>query len=281
MKKFKLLYILTALSSLLTSCGNDDDSAKDQIYEFVSFQKETITVNENTASTVPVPVAIKLLGYEPKEDITVNLSVTNTNVTEGEDYTLSRKTLTFKPGNFVSDTLYVSTIDNQQGTDLERSLTINIESISNPEIKIGLGIENPVNASLKVVIADDECSNTVAVFNSSLSNQNNKGTTTITSSVTNDLITLVGDIIVYTPFSNAKLELTLTPVSEGATRGTATFDDYDAGTDSDGYVYQFRQSGEGTYDVCSGEIIISFDVYYESGGAWVYWYTSNNKITIE
>ncbi|UNY97960.1 hypothetical protein MQE36_12795 [Zhouia spongiae] len=280
MKKNKLVYLLSIVCVLLQSCS-DDDTVNDPVFEFISFQSETITVSENAASIESVPVTLRLYGYEPKEAITVNLATINNNVEEGVDYSLSGKSITFKPGSFISDTLFVSTIDNASGSDSERSFSLNIESISNPDIKSGLGIENPSNASLKIVIADDECTRTIDVFNAAtLSNQNDKGTTTISSVLNGNVVTLTGDLMAYAPFSNATLDVTLIPASEGATKGEATFGIFDAGTDSSGYTYQFRQVGEGTYDVCSGEILIEFEVYWLEGEIWEYWYTSNNRIRL-
>jgi hypothetical protein len=280
MKDYNFLIAL-AVSILFLSCSDDDSTAADPIFEFVSFQNETLTVNEYGASVKHVPVVLSLLSYETSEDVTVTLGVTDTNVQEGMDYSLSSKSVVFKKGSFVSDTLYVSTIDNTIGTDEERSFQIHIESVSNPDIKIGLGIANPKKASLKVIIADDECTETIAVFNSAnLTNTTESGAHSITGTVNGDVVTLKGDLISYSAFPNAVLDVVLTPISTGATKGSASFDDFGAGTDNDGYVYQFRQIGEGAYDVCTGEITISFDVYYESGGAWVFWYTSNNVITI-
>ncbi|MCM4167093.1 hypothetical protein KCTC52924_02670 [Arenibacter antarcticus] len=280
MKNYKFLIAL-AVSILCLSCSDDDSAISDPIFEFVSFQNETMTVNENGASIKPVPVVLSLLSYETSEDVTVTLGVVDTNVQEGTDYNLSSKSVVFKKGSFVSDTVYVSTIDNSIGADEERSFEINIESVSNPDIKIGLGIANPKKASLKVIIADDECTETTAVFNSgNLTNITEFGTHTITGTVSGDKMTLKGDLITYGAFPNATLDIVLTPISTGATKGSATFEDFGAGTDNDGYEYQFRQTGEGAYDVCSGEITISFNVYYEDGGSWVFWYASNNIITI-
>lgn len=53
------------------------------------------------------------------------------------------------------------------------------------------------------------------------------------------------------------------------------------GTDSDGYGYKFIQTGEGTYDVCQGEVEIEYDIYYLDGGAWVYWYAVKNTLSIQ
>jgi len=260
---------------------SDDDSVKDPIYEFISFKNETVTINENTGSVTPLPVVLNLLGYVPDKAITVNLSVANNNVEEGVDYELSAKTVVFQPGSLVSDTLFVKTIDNNTGTTEERSLELNIVSVSEPDIKIGLGLEAPVKSVLKVIIADDECTETTEVFDSeTLINTTTYDTSTITGTLNGSTLKLQGDLISYSPFANAMLEVVLTHEGEGATKGSVTFDDYNAGTDSDGYEYQFRQVGDGTYDTCSGELIVSFEIYYDVGGMWIYWYTSYNTITL-
>ena len=276
MKQFKFLMSVTFSFS---SCS-DDDTIVDPVYEFIFFQKEGITVGEANGSMDPVPVTLKLLGYKAANPIQVTLSVQDNNVSEGVDYTISSKTLTFQPGSFLSDTVFISTIDNNQGVDYERSFTLNIESISNPNIKVGLGIEDPSRASLKVIIADDECSDTIEIYNDSLINQTTYDTHDIVGTLNGSDISVTGNLISYGPFSNAELTMTLTPESNGATTGTASFDDYYAGTDADGYEYQFRQVGVGTYDVCSGNILVNFEVYWLSGSNWVYWYTSYNNIKI-
>lgn len=258
------------------SC-EDDDKIIDPIFEFISFQNESVSINEGTASIEPFPIVMTLNGYEPKEDLTVNLEVTEYGATEGVDYVLSTKSIVIKAGEFTSDTLFISTIDNLEGSPIEKSIAISVESISNPDIKIGLGIENPSNAVLTANIIDDECSDTIEdVFNSSsITNVTPWGDYTVSGSVNGDLLTVQGSLIAYDPLSDSTLKITLTPVVEGGTGGTASFVDQIIGTDTSGWVYQLRQVGEGTYDVCTGEVSIESDVYYESGG-WVYWYSLTN-----
>lgn len=93
-------------------------------------------------------------------------------------------------------------------------------------------------------------------------------------------ITLTGNLIDYSAFPNAELGINLVPTVEGATAGTASFEDYAAGTDNDGYVNEFRQNGAGSYNLCEGTITVSIDIYYESGGSWVFWYTSDNVFSV-
>lgn len=279
MKILKYLVLIITLIGLVACDG--DEKIIDPIYEFISFQKETVTINEGTGSTVPSPIVLNLNGYVPKEDITIGLSILENNAVEGVDYNLSTKSLDIKAGNFISDTLFVSTIDNLEGSLVDRSIDISIESISNPDIKVGLGIENPTKAIVTVVIADDECSNTTDIFNSSnITNITPWGDFAVTGALNGDMLTLEGNLIAYEPLSNAKLEITLTPIAEGATKGAASFSDQVIGTDTSGWVYQLRQVGEGVYDVCSGTVSIECEVYYESGG-WVYWYSMTNTFKLE
>ncbi|MAZ28933.1 MAG: hypothetical protein CL868_17870 [Cytophagaceae bacterium] len=281
MKNFKIYWIVLAfLVPIITGCNNDDDGPRDEIYEFVTFQKSTATIGENAGTTQALPIALDLLGYMPKNDMTVSITLDENNIEEGVDYTISAKTFTFHPGSYVSDTLYVNTIDNNYGADYERSITLKLSGSSNPDLKLGLGLENPELALMKVLIADDECTETVDIFNTSVTNENQYGTYTLDSSVMGNTLKITGDIIGYSSFSNASLEMQLNPVAEGATEGTVTFDDYVAGTDGDGYEYEFRQAGSGSYDVCAGSVRFTVDIYYMSGGAWVYWYSSVNTLTV-
>jgi len=280
MKTNKLLIILIILITFV-SCDNDDNIV-DPVFEFIAFQKKSVGVNEAEASITPFPIVIDLLGYEPTQDITINLTVTENNAVDGVDYTLSTKTLVVKKGTYTSDTLYISTIDNLIGSLEERSIDISIASTSNSELNIGLGLDNPTNGVIRAVIIDDECSDTTDVFNSeNISNETPWGTFPVTGNLNGNVLTLQGDLIAYGPFPNAKLEVTLNPISNGATKGSVTFEQQVAGTDNDGYVYAFKQVGEGTFDVCSGVVEVEYEVYYESGGSWAYWYTITNTFYIE
>lgn len=279
MKNIKSLIALLSLVTII-SCSNDD-SVEDTVYEFIAFQDESVTINEFEASLTPESIVIDLLGYEPKEDIVINLSVVENNAIEGVDYELSSKTIVVKKGNYSSEPLFVNTIDNLTGSLVDRSIDIVIESTSDANLNIGLGLDNPTHSFIKVNIADDECSNTIDIFNSSdIQNETPWGTFPAAGSVSGDVVSFQGDLIAYGPFPNALINITLTPLAPGATKGSATFDPHVAGTDNDGYVYAFSQVGEGTFDFCSGTVEVEYDVAYDSGGTWVYWYTISNKFSL-
>ena len=250
-------------------------------YKFVSFIADEIIVQEtySTDNEGSYPIYLRYDGSVLEDDFNVTVNITANNSQPGIDYDVESTTVTFKAGEIKSEPLLINIVDNLLNSDQERSLTIEIESVSNPKIDIGVGIVNQSNKSVTLIIIDDECSETISIFNTP-NLISSAGNHTVTGAVTDSMVMLTGNLIDYGAFPNASLGITLTPTVEGGTAGTATFDNYQAGTDNDGYVYEFRQNGQGTFNICAGEIIVSIDVYYESGGSWVYWYTSENVFSI-
>lgn len=279
----KILKSIIILSIILFAIGCDEEVEQYDFekYKFVSF----IDSNDEIAETYTVenesgyPIYLKYDGSVLAEDFTVNLKITGKNAQEGIDYLVESTMVAFKADEIKSEPFYITMVDDLVNSAEERSLEITIESVSNPNISIGVGVVNQSNKSFVLKILDNECSETIAIFNASTI-VSSAGGHTVTGSVNGSEVTLVGNLIDYDAFPTAELGITLTPTVVGATAGAATFADYPAGTDNDGYVYEFRQNGEGTYDVCAGTISVVIDVYYESGGSWVLWYTSTNTFTL-
>ena len=243
-------------------------------------------MNELNNSETAVPVIVEIKSFSPAaEDINVTFEVTGNNAEENTDFTVTPAgSVKIPAGSFVSEPILIKTIDNDAGTAMARSFDIRITSVTKENVKIGLGITEPKNAVVTVNILDDECSETIAIFNStSLVNTLDWGggptDKPVKGVVTGSDVKVTGDLIDYGPFSNAAITIALTPESEGSTKGTATFGEQIAGTDSDGYEYKFIQTGEGTYDVCSGVINVAYDIYYMDGD-WVYWYSVSNTISV-
>lgn len=282
MKTLKYIYLIAFILTF-SGCEKKAELYDFERYKFVSFVEQEITVGENYSaeSESAYPIYLRYDGSTLDEEFTVELKVTGNNIQEGQDYSVETTTVVFKAGEVKSEPFFLNIIDNLIDNELDGELTIEIVSVSNPNIDIGVGIVNQSNKSLSVTILDNECSEDIDIFNATLSNQTPWDTHTITGTLDGSVVTLVGDLISYSAFSNATLAVTLTPLAEGAKIGTATFEDYNAGADSDGYEYQFRQVGEGTYDVCAGEIKIEFEVYWLNGSSWSYWYTTSNIITIQ
>ncbi|MFZ6011483.1 MAG: hypothetical protein ACOYXT_14130 [Bacteroidota bacterium] len=277
MKTKILLWAALVICAALSSC-EDENQVTDPVYEFVSFAGQpAVNLNEGGNSTNAYPVVVKLWAFDaPAQDIDLGLEVTGSNTQENVDFVVTpASSVKIKAGKMVSDTIWIKTIDNLAGTDLVRTFNIKITTVSKSDVKIGLGLASPKNNAITFTILDDECSNTTAIYNTTLSN-NIDGTIKPATGVVNaDKVTLTGNLIDYSPFSGATLTITLTPNSPGATKGKATFGEQEAGTDNDGWAYKFVQVGEGTYDVCSKTISIEYDIYYEDGG-WVYWYSVTN-----
>ena len=283
--KIKILYLMTLVGAIL-AC-EDETKPVDPIYDFVAFKgSSTVNVNEFTNAEEGVPLVVELRSFEPyAEDIDVTLQITENNAGENIDFVLAPGTLVKIPaGELVSEPIYVKTIDNTVGSAEPRSFQIRIASVSKEDIKIGLGITQPTNAAVTVNILDDECAETTEVFGGELVNtigyQNGGAVKGATGAVNGNIVKVTGDLIDYGPFANASISITLAPQAEGSTKGTATFGEQEAGMDADGYEYKFIQTGEGTYDVCSGTIHVAYDIYYWDG-SWVYWYSATNQFEVK
>ena len=114
----------------------------------------------------------KLLAFEPyAQDIDLALEITGSNAQENTDFVVTpHDVVKIRAGKLVSDTVWIKTVDNAAGTDLERSFQIKIKSVSQPDVKIGLGLADPKNAAVNFNILDDECSLTTDIYNTTLSN---------------------------------------------------------------------------------------------------------------
>lgn len=274
------------LTSTILSC-DEESKPVDPIYEFIAFKgPSTVNVNEFANSEEAFPLVVELKAFKPyPDDIAVTLEVVGNNAEPDVDFTvMPGQAVTIPAGSLVSDTIYIRTIDNNAGSPSARSFDLRIKSISKSDIRIGLGVTEPRNAVVTVNILDDECSETTAIFNGSLVNTLDWGEGDVikaaTGTLTGNTLKVTGNLIDYGPFSNASINITLIPQSEGATKGTATFGEQVAGTDSDGYEYKFIQTGAGTYDVCNGTIAVEYDIYYMDG-SWVYWYSVKNVFSTE
>lgn len=277
--------IAFALLLIAFAC-KEDENILDQVFEFVAITgNETAILNENTNSTVGYPIVAQLWAAQPySTDIDLTMEVTGTNAVAGMDYVIPSGAWKIRAGNFLSDTLWVKTVNNAVSTELEHSLQVKIKTTSQSGIKIGLGIQNPNHQSILFTIVDDECSAKTSVFNSNLNNAVNWGGDDVllpaTGVLVGDELTVTGNLIDYGALSDATITITLTPEIAGSTRGTATFGEQEAGTDTDGYEYKFTQTGTGSYDVCAGTVSVAYDIYWLDGATWTYWYSVTNVFSL-
>ena len=283
----KKIFALCVLTFIAVGC-EEDPKPVDPIHEFIAFKgPSTVNVDEVLNEQKPFPLIIQLYAFKPyTQDISVDLEVTGHHAEEGVDFSLSPgHTIEVKAGRLSSDTLWIHTVNNDIGSIEERSFDIKITSVSMAGINVGLGLSDPKNSVITVNILDDECSGSpLCIFNGGMINTIG-GETVMPVSVVldknNGTITFTGDLIDYEHFSNASLTLTLTPASEGATTGTATFGEQEVGTDADGYQYKFVEIGEGSYDAVAGTISVEYEIFYIDGGDWVSWYTVTNVFSVE
>ncbi|MBU2949307.1 hypothetical protein KO493_01170 [Tamlana agarivorans] len=267
-------YALLGLSMvMLFSCDTDDDNNSDVNVYFVDSALNMVE-GDTEATNIPIQVFTK-------GDLQDNLQITYTIEGDGADRVSDESggVITFEKG-YESYRGYITllTLNNDDG-DGDAELSISLSS-SNPNIIFGLGPDND-NNTLVVTVIDDECTNQTDVFEGTLINNATYGSeTSITATLSGDVLTINGDFIGYSALSDATVGITLTPSSPGASDGIVVLNAGEVGTDSDGYDYYLAPNGEGTYDACIGYIEFSFYVYYGSPGSWSYWYGSSNVITI-
>ena len=282
--KTKLITIIMILAAGTFSC-DDEETVQDPIYEFVSFAgDEEVNLGEATSED-GYPLVVQLWAFDPyQQDITVTLGVTATNAVQGEDFTVTPSdNVKIPAGRLTSDTVWIKTINNPDPNELERTFEVKINSISQPDVNIGLGLTEPTKGSINFKILDDECSgDPICAYNTELSNVIGGGTEKTATGVVDknaSTVTVTGDLIDYDPFSGATLTITLTPSGAGSASGEASFGEQETGLDSDGYAYKFIEVAPGTYNADVGTIDIEYDIYYWDGG-WVYWYTVTNEFSV-
>jgi hypothetical protein len=288
--KTKLITAIMIIAAGVFSC-DDDQTIQDPIYEFVSFAgDEQVNLGEATNSEDGYPLVVQLWAFDPyTQDVTVNLGVAAINAQSGVDFTVTPSDVVkIKAGSLTSDTIWVKTINNGDANELERTIEVHIASISQPDVKIGLGLTEPKKGSIKFKIQDDECSgNPICVFNQPLTNTvsgpdgswSEEHPATAVIDKNNSTLTVSGNLIAYGTFPNATLTMTLTPTSDGSSVGTATFGEQETGSDNDGYAYKFIEVGTGSYNATTGIVSVEYDIYYWDGD-WYYWYSVVNDFTI-
>lgn len=271
----KLFAIL--LCAVAFACG-DDEKITDPVFEFVSIKgNETANLNESSNSEEGYPIVIQLWAAKPySSDIDLTFLATGTNATAGTDFNLTTTTLKIRAGKLISDTLWITTVNNETASASARTVEVKLTAASQAGIKIGLGITNPTNDAILFTIVDDECSTPLTIFNASLTNSVSGTPKPATGVLTGNQLSVTGNLIDYGAFPSASITMTLTPEFSGATRGSATFGEFESGTDNDGYEYKFVQTGNGSYDVCAGTVSIAYDVLYKDGSSWTYWYSVTN-----
>lgn len=281
MKRNIHLLLVYLLVLFFTACSDSDNKIFDPIYEFVAFEKYTVSLDEAGNTETPFETRAKLLVFKPFDTETeISFSVKGVNCVEGVDFTVqpTSKKLVIKPGEYLSDPVKIYTINNEEQND-KRTVEVEITGINQPNIKIGLGLTDiKGNKIIASIVDDDILAKGIEIFEgslncSSIGSNGNGGTSLTTATIDGNDITIKGNLINYSYFPNQTLTLTFVPDDAEATTGMIKFNIQVVGVDDDGYIYQYRPTdSNGTYDAKAGTIRFSLYIYYQSGSNWVYWY---------
>lgn len=289
MKKYIHLLLLNLLIIVFTSCSNNDNNINDPIFEFVAFEKFNVSLDEVGNTETPFETKAKLLVFKPFETETeITFKVKGVNCEEGVDFTVQPESgkLVIKPGEYLSNSLKIFTIDNEEQND-KRTIEVEITGINQPDIKIGLGLTDiKGNKIIASIVDDDIIASGIQIFEGSLNcssiGSNGYGGTSLTTATLNgNDITIKGNLINYSTFPDQTMTLTFVPDNAEATSGVIKFNSQVVGVDKDGYQYQYRPTdNKGTYDAEDGVIRFSLYIYYESKGNWTYWYEDELLIEV-
>lgn len=289
MKKYIHLLLLNLLIIVFTSCSNNDNNINDPIFEFVAFEKFNVSLDEVGNTETPFETKAKLLVFKPFETETeITFKVKGVNCEEGVDFTVQPESgkLVIKPGEYLSNSLKIFTIDNEEQND-KRTIEVEITGINQPDIKIGLGLTDiKGNKIIASIVDDDIIASGIQIFEGSLNcssiGSNGYGGTSLTTATLNgNDITIKGNLINYSTFPDQTMTLTFVPDNAEATSGVIKFNSQVVGVDKDGYQYQYRPTdNNGTYDAEDGVIRFSLYIYYESKGNWTYWYEDELLIEV-
>ena len=294
LNKYKYLAFLL-LTFFVLSCSNDDDNnIKDEIFEFVFFEQNEFNMNEliNSEAGNEIELQLQMLANTRNEDIVVSLSVTGINAEEGVDYEILSSTneIIIPAGETTSEVGFkLKTVNNTQQSIDERLIIVSITGVSDSNINIGERLDDPEKGEARVRITDDECSDTISLFNNAIWDFEGSNTVyysdysgSFVTQVNGNNMTITGDIANYDV--GITIMATIIPNPDAPTTGTIIYDQSSVGSD-DTYDYRWVMGEEGTYDICSRTMTLSttiqyIDIFGPDPTAWVDWYTSDIVATI-
>lgn len=282
-------YLSIVLSCLfLLTCSNDDDdnNIQDDVLEFVFFENSQYAMNELANSTPgnEIELQVEMLANTRDEDIVLTLSITNENAEQGVDYDIVSESNTIViPAGLTrsTDGFKLKTINNNASSVDERKIFVTITAVSDSAFNIGERPTDPEKAQTTVNISDDECSDTIAIFNNA--EWTFAGSNTVyysdysgsfTTTLNGDQLTITGDIANYD--LGITLTATLVPNPDEPTTGTIIYNESSVGSEPD-YDYRWLMAEEGTYDICGRTMVLSTLIQYtdfDDPSIWVDWYVS-------
>jgi hypothetical protein len=225
-----------------------------------------------------------MLANPRAEDIVLTLSLTNENAEQGVDYDVVSESNTIViPAGLTrsTDGFKLKTINNNASSVDERKIFVTITAVSDSAFNIGERPTDPENAQATVNISDDECSDTIALFNNA--EWTFAGSNTVyysdysgsfVTTLNGDQLTITGDIANYD--LGITLTATLVPNPDEPTTGTIIYNESTVESE-EGYDYRWLMAEEGTYDICGRTIELSTLIQYtdfDDPSIWVDWYVS-------
>ncbi len=292
---FKLMTLFfLGLFFIVTACSSDDDNSKitDDVLEFVFFENAQYSMNEleNSTTGAAIELQVEMLGNPRSEDIVLSLIVTDQNAEVGVDYEVvsQNNTVVIPAGAYTSvEGFKLKTINNNDSAIDERKIFVAISEVSDSAFQIGERLTDPEKAQATIVITDDECSDTTALFNNATWTFSGSNTEyyseysgSFITTVAGDQMTITGDIANYD--LGITITATLVPNPDAPTTGTIIYNESSIGSE-EGYDYRWLMADEGTYDICARSMTLSTLIQYTDfydPSIWVDWYVSTIFATI-
>jgi hypothetical protein len=297
MKKYKI-YITTLFFALFLSCEEENPAldnlgnGSDAILEFVYLADKTLMMVEQDNSTEgnEIEISAQLIAFPRESDITLNVTVTGTNATEGVDFeVIGSQSIVIPAGKLKSETgLLLRSIDNSAPSG-ERSIVVTLIESSDPKLILGSDpSDTPENITTTIMILDDDCSDQFSTFGGkNMAGTSDRGAyaydpfdVTFSSTISGDMITLSGDINDYLGNS---LTVQAVPNSGNVTIGELVFTEESLGSDGSAIYHAIPTIGQtSSYNACTGEMTIYYDYEwnYEAGAGWEYWYSGVLNLVI-
>jgi hypothetical protein len=295
--KIKQYLTFLFIAFLVLSCSDDDNQIQDDIFEFVFFQENAFVMNEllNSEPGTEIEMNLEMLAFPRSTDVVVSLSVTGINAEEGTDYEIVSpvQEIIIPAGETRStEGFKIRSTNNTLQSIEERQIIVAITAVSDPNLNIGERLDDPESGEATITIVDDECSDTIALFNNAVWEFAGSNTVyfsdytgSYVTQVNGDKITITGDIANYDV--GITVTATIVPNPDAPTTGTLIYDASTEGNDGT-YDYRWVMGEEGTYDICARTMTLSttiqyIDIFGPDPTAWVDWYTSTitANITVE
>lgn len=276
----KKILILSLAIFTLIACEEDRT-----IYSgdtFVSFRSTQSAVSINEAiGTYNLQIGI---ADEQNEDINVGLDVTSDTAIEGTHFNIP-SSITIPAGETLV-TIPVEIVDDELSNPI-RNFTVEIVSVSNPSVNIGILDEGSYSKTFSIV--NDDCPTQFTYWVGDIVIEDVGygsfgGSSSVNENGDCDILVVNGNLPQAGSPDNTLYEVQFIPTNGEGTEGIVIVEStlVREQADTDG-LYDGYYEGSGTFDVSTGEIIIDYEylAFSRSTGELVgTFYTGTNIITL-